>query len=1179
MPMPGFLRGLKPTLKPAMPRLKISATIVAILLWGLSLLWIWWKGPEWTIWEQQPLAPLMNRALATAIWILAALGFITWRVMKRLYWLEKLQTRQRQQEKDPLTVEINQQQRYLDHWLLRLQRHLDRRDYRYHLPWYMVIGPRQSGKSTLLKEGYPADDIWTPEKLRGEPDSPWRIAPKVGETAVIFDINGTLIGQDGAKDEAENGTLYRRLWQHWLEWLAKNRERQPLNGLILTLDIVDLLTASKSQREQQLTLLRHRLQEIRLHLHSQLPVYVVLTRLDLLNGFGALFGTLDRSERESILGVTFTQNAHRDEQWREELNRFWQSWMTHINQALPDLLLKQAEHGDRSTLFSFSRQIQGLHEHLVALLAGIVSGENMDVMLRGVYLTSSLQRGQVDDIFVQSAALQYHLGTHALAPWPLVETAPCFTRKLFPGALLSEPNLASENGLWLKYSRRRLGWFAAVGSVAIVSLIAGWHHYYRVNWQSGITVLKQANAFMDIPLPQGIDDYGNLQLPLLNPMHDATLAYGDYRDHNWLTNMGLYQGIKIGPHVEKTYLQLLEQRYLPALFNGLVKEMSNAPPESEQKLEVLRVIRMLEDKSGRSNAVVKQYMARRWSEHFHGQRDIQAQLMSHLDYALEHTDWHAQRIDGDADAISRYVPYDKPIAAAQKELSKLPVYQRVYQSLKTRAQGILPADLNLRDQIGAGFDGVFVSADDGKLVIPQFLTRYGLQSYYVKQRDSLVELTAMDSWVLNLSRNIIYSGADREEILRHLTEQYISDYTATWHAGMDNLSVRNYDNMTDIISALEQIISGDQPFQRALVTLHDNTQMPPPPANLPEKTRESMMAEADYQLLNRLSREFAPENSILTEQKDKASMLQTVYQQLTDLHRYLLAIQNSPVPGKSALKAVQLRLDQNNSDPIFATRQMAKTLPDPLNRWVGKLADQAWHVVMVEAVHYMELEWNDEVVKIFNTQLAGRYPFNPAAKQDASLDAFERFFKPDGILDTYYKENLKLFMENDLTWGEDGNVLIRPDIRHQLENAQKIRNIFFSKQNGLGTQFAVETVQLSASKRRSVLNLDGQLMDYSHGRNFTSKLVWPNTMREGNESKLTLVGTGSKAPRSISYTGPWAQFRLFGAGQLTSVDDNTFDVRFTVDSGYMIYRVHVDNEDNPFAGGLFSSFKLPETLY
>ena len=285
------------------------------------------------------------------------------------------------------------------------------------------------------------------------------------------------------------------------------------------------------------------------------------------------------------------------------------------------------------------------------------------------------------------------------------------------------------------------------------------------------------------------------------------------------------------------------------------------------------------------------------------------------------------------------------------------------------------------------------------------------------------------------------------------------------------------------------------------------------------------------------------------------------------------------MPGKSALKAVQLRLDQNSSDPIFATRQMAKTLPAPLNRWVGKLADQAWHVVMVEAVRYMEVDWRDNVVKPFNEQLADNYPFNPRATQDASLDSFERFFKPDGILDNFYKNNLRLFLENDLTFGDDGRVLIREDIRQQLDTAQKIRDIFFSQQNGLGAQFAVETVSLSGNKRRSVLNLDGQLVDYSQGRNYTAHLVWPNNMREGNESKLTLIGTSGRAPRSIAFSGPWAQFRLFGAGQLTNVTSDTFNVRFNVDGGAMVYQVHVDTEDNPFTGGLFSLFRLPDTLY
>ena len=49
--------------------------------------------------------------------------------------------------------------------------------------------------------------------------------------------------------------------------------------------------------------------------------------------------------------------------------------------------------------------------------------------------------------------------------------------------------------------------------------------------------------------------------------------------------------------MEQTYIQLLEQRYLPSLMNGLIRDLNIAPPESEEKLAVLRVVRMMEDKS------------------------------------------------------------------------------------------------------------------------------------------------------------------------------------------------------------------------------------------------------------------------------------------------------------------------------------------------------------------------------------------------------------------------------------------------------------------------------------------------------------------------------------------------------------------------------------------------------
>lgn len=103
-----------------MPRFKVSAFWLLILAWIFLLVWIWWKGPTWTLYEEQWLKPLANRWLATAAWGIIALMWLTVRVMKRLQQLEKMQKQQREEAVDPLSVELNAQQRYLDRWLLRL---------------------------------------------------------------------------------------------------------------------------------------------------------------------------------------------------------------------------------------------------------------------------------------------------------------------------------------------------------------------------------------------------------------------------------------------------------------------------------------------------------------------------------------------------------------------------------------------------------------------------------------------------------------------------------------------------------------------------------------------------------------------------------------------------------------------------------------------------------------------------------------------------------------------------------------------------------------------------------------------------------------------------------------------------------------------------------------------------
>ncbi len=1158
---------------------KIASFLLFLLalLPALLIIWIWWWGPTFRYQDSIPFSEVTTRWLATVVIVLLVvswIGLATWRRVKKL---EALKLDVKLAVVDPVRQDLDFQKRYLNYWKSQFIRHLNGHTKAVYLrPWYFVLGANQSGKHSLLKNTVNPLDIAPSDNIVNEQNIALNIQCLLTDNAVLFVPNGDLLTQPA--NQADKPQLYHRLWGDLLNWIKTNRPRQPMNGIVLTVDTLSLLTNSKEQNSQLLADLQMRIEEIRMTFNSRLPLYIVLTKLDLLRGFDSMYQSLDVQQRNEVLGVSFNQKAKSN--WKKELNHFWSQWVGQMNSALPEMMLQRAEGNQRSDLFSFVRQIEGLQHSVCTLIdALLINNEQHNICLRGVYLTSALQIGQIDDVFSQTASEQYHLPTAPLTTWPINDSHPYFTTQLFSQVLFSEPNIAAENHYWVKKHRTRLLVTTAVSFVGLIAIWNGWSHYYDKNYRAGENVLNEVKAFRAIENNAQKDTDGSLQLPVLNPLREATLAYGNHRDKNVLfSDMGLYQGQKVGPQVEQVYLQLLTDRFLPAVMSGLLNELNSADKGSEDKLEILRIMRMLEDKSGRNNGMVEDFMADYWSQLFTGQREKQLQLKAHLRYALEHTDWKQEREKGFVSATKAFMPFAGPIKNAQAELSVLSLYQRVYQALRLKANQELSAPLNLQHQIGPSFNTVFTAIDDDKLEIPQFLTRSGLLNYFIRQNDKLVELTLLDAWVLNLTTNTQYSESDRKEIQRQISEQYLSDYTAQWRNAMSNLEIRQFDSIQDEITALEQIISGEQPLRRALQVLRDNTVIPTIDENLPLDEQKTLMAEPSYRLLTRLDREFTPQTEILV--SNQGENLQNLNQKLNDLHRYLLGIQNSPVPGKAALKAVSMRLNDNNRDAIFELSQMAKTLPEPLNRWVDELSVQAWNVVQKEAIRYMEVEWNENVVKQYNTYIAGRYPFNPAAKQDVPLSEFERFFKPNGTLDSFYQQNLRLFVENNLVNDSDSQSLIRADVLAQIEIANRIRETFFNAQGNLEAQYAIEPLSLSGNKRRSILNLDGQLIDYAHSRSHVTHLVWPNSMRSNIESKLTLVPlSGDKSPRSISFSGPWAQMRLVDNAKLINIKSNSFDIRFTIDGGDMTYRVIVDESNNPFFGGLFTKFRLPETLY
>ncbi len=70
-----------------------------------------------------------------------------------------------------------------------------------------------------------------------------------------------------------------------------------MNGIILTVDTLSLLTNTKEQNSQLIADLQMRIEEIRMTFNSQLPLYIVLTKLDLLRGFDSMYQSLMRNNK------------------------------------------------------------------------------------------------------------------------------------------------------------------------------------------------------------------------------------------------------------------------------------------------------------------------------------------------------------------------------------------------------------------------------------------------------------------------------------------------------------------------------------------------------------------------------------------------------------------------------------------------------------------------------------------------------------------------------------------------------------------------------------------------------------------------------------------------------------------------------------------------------------------
>lgn len=1187
-----MLSKLKNKLIQFLPEIKSAFPILLVIIFVLINVGIWWAGPWFFIKDTQPLLSITSRIIASIIFSLSCFtiwGWFQWYKLKQ-YNIdnEKFQ----QLKDDPIIGYLERQEVELNAVMRKLKESLNTRNYLYALPWYLVLGCENAGKTSLINRSGQKFIFSSVLRASGQKtENPYSFDWWISDDAVLIDPDGELLTQR-IEEGNNHGHMTKRLWMHFIEWLDKTRSRRPLNGVVLALDMANMISSATSDRKAYAHLMRARLRELMETLSTRLPVYITLTKLDLLLGFEPFFRHYSQVERDEIMGFTFSLNSVNDlDSWIKEFNFDYTCFITRVNAHLPRALLQCRDKEDRAAIYSFVRQIAGAHQVLQEFFADALASDQFSTsaLVRGVYFTSVYQQGVPINAYVDSASRRYGLRESINSAQKSDNSTPYFIHTLFQKVIYPEAGLASDNFKTAKQKKHLMILSFVACSITSILLIGTWHQYYLQNSQQADAVLNKVTEFNELNEQSNFDQLGKSIIPTLNTIRTATLEFGVFREKSkFISDFGLYQGHTIGPKVEETYLKLLSYRYLPTLLKQVAAEMSNAPTNSNEKLAMLRIFRMLIDKSGRHDDFVKAYFIDAWQKSYEGDRILQTQLMAHLEYALKHTDLQAMRNNGVVEAETKLKPYDLLIEKTQRELSRLPIEQRVYRQLKQSASTQLGSDLDLKIATGPAYELVFeqrsANADEADAMkIPQLLSKQGFERYFIPQSDSITDLALIDSWVLGQSESTDFSDADKIALRSKIINQYILDYQSSWRKALNDFELKDFTDINHGVLVIDNFAISNHPVYRILNSVTQNTALFP---SMPDDPRAmaAIVVTPQYQIAAKIDGYFTEINQLIKDDGTKPVYLDEVMESVSRLHAYLKSIQDAPDVGKAALKAAQERLTLNDADPIYTLERISVNLPTPIDSMMGKLARESWKVVLQSAIKHLEVRWYNEVYQEYQQNLASHYPFNPTSNKQVSIDDFQNFFGSQGTLNRFYNDQMKMFLEdnfdalNQFNQGE-GN-LVHNEVLQSLKQAQDIQKAFFNPKGNLNVDFSLEVLQMSPNKRRSVMNIDGQFVEYSHGPQREIDLVWPNTLRESAVSKLTLVPNESNtSPRSIVYEGPWAFFRLLDSARISGRSSTSIDYQFKVDNGDVTYRLHTRNNVNPFTSKLLSSFEIPKTLY
>ncbi len=448
----------------------------------------------------------------------------------------------------------------------------------YVLPWFIILGESRSGKTSAIKNSNLSStltDVSQATIISGTKNCDWWFL----EQAIVLDTAGRYtIPIEEDKDKQE--------WESFLTLLSKYRKKEPVNGVIVTVAADALLTEDDTSLSDKAKSIRQRINQMMRILGAKFPVYLLVTKMDLVNGFTDFCDHIPEQRTAQVMGFINTDND------TDGLNVL-KKCMTAVFGKIRDLRSVFIQDRINNFAITFSNEFMKLKPGLETYIQTLFGDDIYQAtpFFRGIYFSSACRKGEPASEFLNATGItcdndKAHDRNKGF-----------FLRSFFSAILPKDRNIFSPLSEFIMWRKTTLS--LGVFSIILICLALG-----------GILIFSYMNNIKAI---SSMDtDVFKSQSPIAGHT-DRILLYDTQRgeieklqsaNRNWiLPRLGLKQSLELEKKMKAGYVAHVKQdliEHLDDLFFDRVLRINPSTPYNDivnsavyavQKINILKSAR------------------------------------------------------------------------------------------------------------------------------------------------------------------------------------------------------------------------------------------------------------------------------------------------------------------------------------------------------------------------------------------------------------------------------------------------------------------------------------------------------------------------------------------------------------------------------------------------------------